>query len=175
MTTDSPKRGSPPILAGAVFLLGLVGTCIGAWGLSAVWRTRNWVETPGEVVHYELASYIYTARHSGGATSRETGKRLQVWYRYEAAGATHESSRYSELEPWDDYTNDEASLAAWDERVALLRTGQVPVWYDPDAAHEAVLLLPERAQPTLVLLASLCLLGFTSHRLWRGRTSAPRS
>lgn len=169
MTTDTPRRPNPPILAGAVLLLALVGTGLGVWGLSEVWRTRDWVQTEGEVVRFELATYEYTAQHSGGATSQENGHRIKVWYRYRAGGQSFESARYSELEPWDDYTNDAASLAAWRERVELVRAGQVPVWYDPHAPAEAVLLLPERAPPAVVLAVALCLLVFASYRLvvWR--------
>ena len=153
-----------------MLLFGCAAVGIGTWGLSQVWRTRDWVRVEGQVLRFEQADYEYTARHSGGGTSTEIGRRIQCWYRYEAEGQAYESSRYSELEPWDDYTNDAASLAQWRARVDALQTGQVPVWYDPDAPQEAVLLLPESAPPTALFAVGLCLLLAGGLLLWRRRS-----
>ena len=157
------------VFAAILFVLGGAGVGVGVWGLSVAWGTRDWVEVRAEVIDVEQETYTYTHQRGSGGSFEEEGQRLRCRFAFRVGGDRYESDRYSLLEHWDEYTTGEASLRELDERLALLSTGSVPAYYDPEDPSEAVLLLPETVPPTLLLSAGLVLLGLCLRNIlsWR--------
>lgn len=154
----STTRSTTHLLVGAIVLLGLgvAGLGIGGWGLAQIADDRDWVPVDARVVRVEAEPYEYQGRRSGGGTYVDTGTRIKVWYAYEADGRAYSGSRYSRLEPWDDYTRSAEAEAR--SRLRALATGTVQAWVDPDDPASAVLARSERAAPIAVTGVALILI-----------------
>lgn len=148
-------------------ILGAAGSGIGVWGLSIAWTTRNWVEVTAEVVDVERETYTYTHQRGSGGSFEEEGERLRPTFAFSVDGQRYTSDRYSRLEAWDEYTQDTAGEL--NEQLARLQTGTIPAYYNPRDPSEAVLQLPEKMPPTLLLCAGLVMLGISLSRglKWR--------
>ena len=150
--------GSKHFVFAVIFLsLGGAGVGIGLWGLSNAWGTRNWVEIGAEVIDVEQETYTYTHHRSGGSFEEE-GQRIRCQFAFTVDGTRYTGDRYSKMEAWDEYTQNDASVREMNEQLALLRTGSIAAYYNPDDPDESVLLLPEIAPPTVLLTAGLVLL-----------------
>lgn len=157
-----------------LFLLGSIGFGIGVWGLSNAWSTRDWVEITADVINVEQETYTYI-HHRNGGNFDEEGERLRISFGFSVDGEPYTSDRYSRLEAWDEYT--QGTTEEMNEQLARLQTGLITAYYNPEDPSDAVLLLPEKAPPGLLLCAGLIMLGLSvrSAIKWRRARRAHRA